>query len=143
MAVKPFQERLDFFMIMRLKKNREGLKEDIIDGYFIEDNEEDTITQPKNQETHDCSHFRAYINSSRNRRKDLDETGVVGAFCARHGSPIFLMNMKKGEKFYFADTILHRIQTLLSGSNSIFLYYDIICKYLPHIKVILFSCLIK
>ncbi len=75
------------------------------------------------------------MNASRNHRKDLDEAGVVGAFCARHETPIYIMDMKVGEKFIYADTILKNIQSKLSGGNNIYLYYDIICKYMPHIKV--------
>ena len=65
----------------------------------------------------------------------MDETGVVGAFCARHGSPFYIMDMKLGEKFVYADTLLKRIQQRISGDSTVYLYYDIICKYMPHLKV--------
>ncbi len=43
--------------------------------------------------------------------------------------------MKLGEKFIYADTMLKRIQKRTTEDSKIYLYYDIICKYFPHLKV--------
>jgi hypothetical protein len=61
-------------------------------------------------------------------------TGVFGAVCARHGFPLYMMNMDGGEKYCYADTILDKVLEKTPPANT-YLFYDIVCQYKKHLEV--------
>ncbi|KAI7856000.1 hypothetical protein BDC45DRAFT_604403 [Circinella umbellata] len=50
-----------------------------------------------NQESRSCSSFIALSGTGKGNSRGLDETGVFGSTCARHGFPTFFMSMRGGE----------------------------------------------
>lgn len=65
---------------------------------------------------------------------NYDETGVVGLFCARHGTPLLFINSFAGEKACYVDTLLIKFLSLSRNQDvsKVFLYYDINCNYHLH-----------
>jgi hypothetical protein len=53
----------------------------------------------------ECNEFKALKRSSKPFRH-LEVTGVVGLFCARHGTILKIADMDKGEKFVYADYLI-------------------------------------
>ncbi|KAI7846802.1 hypothetical protein BDC45DRAFT_580393 [Circinella umbellata] len=62
----------------------------------------------------------------------LDETGVFGSTCARHGFPLFFISMTTGEIFDYPISILNRIKQRY-GTN-IGVLYDVACKLKPSLE---------
>jgi hypothetical protein len=82
-----------------------------------------------------CSNFAAAGASFRRHKSStLDEKGIFGLSCARHGTPLLFMDIYKGENFDFCDQALH---ALLKGNEErrVYLFYDIACKYGKNFKV--------
>ncbi len=61
-------------------------------------------------------------------------SGVFGAVCARHGYPLYMMNMDGGEKYHYADTILDKVLEKTDPQKT-FLFYDIVCQFKKHLDV--------
>jgi hypothetical protein len=75
-----------------------------------------------------CSDFTAgSINKTPSFVK-LDETGVLGMFCARHGVPVKFVNMYTGERFlYGLELVKALIQDI--GDMDVTIFYDIACRF--------------
>lgn len=59
----------------------------------------------------------------------LDEYGLFGACCARHGTPLIGVDMDGPEKFLYADTALFYIIQKWGVHRRYFIFYDINCSY--------------
>jgi len=67
--------------------------------------------------------------------KNLSETGHFALACARHEVFISLLDMYSGEKFEYPDLLLKQYFAQSEcKADSIHLYYDIMCRYKPHIE---------
>jgi hypothetical protein len=66
--------------------------------------------------------------------KGMDETGILGAFCARHGTPLCFIDMLAGERFCYPNRVLQEVMGFYSRSVTYLIYYDIACKYLPQLR---------
>jgi hypothetical protein len=86
----------------------------------------------------ECSQLRAAtISRTRNSSKIFDEKGVFGAFCARHESPLGLIDIKYGERFAYGHFLLENLKCMnVNPVNKLHLYYDVACRFGPYIKVI-------
>lgn len=76
-----------------------------------------------------CSNFAAAGPAFRRHKSStLDEKGVFGICCARHGTPLCFIDMFGGECYDYCDQVLHM---LLKGDTQrkVYLFYDIACKY--------------
>ena len=64
---------------------------------------------------------------------DLDETGVFGIFCARHGTMLSLQSMKTGESLGYLDHgLLNLLEKRGYDPEQVHLFYDIACQYKGH-----------
>ena len=59
---------------------------------------------------------------------------MFGGVCARHGFPLYLMNMYEGEKYFYGDAIIDKILEKTPASNT-YILYDIVSQFLKHLKV--------
>ena len=83
-----------------------------------------------------CSNFKAAdFSHSRNRRALRDQTGIFGLFCARHGTPIFFVDMYKGEKFGYLDYLLSQLLKDYGQNREVHLFHDINCRYAVNFRV--------
>lgn len=75
----------------------------------------DTVQSNNNRPNRDvtCSNFLAAGTSGTTRYKGLDETGIMGSFCARHEFPLKMVDMTYGERY---DIILFTYALLFQGS---------------------------
>ena len=86
-----------------------------------------------------CSNISAAgLAYRRHKSSTLDEKGVFGMCCARHGTPLLFLDMYGGECYDYCDKAIH---TLLKGDTSrkVYLFYDIACKYGAKFRVRFFS----
>lgn len=129
------------FRLPRLKKPREVQNmRPLLDRMFIGQQEmKDYLTMIGADDTPDdtvdkeCSDFYALTEPVKRKFLAFDETGIFGASCARHGPIIKLTDTFKGERLSIFDYIL--IKTFLpNDKRKLTVYYDVGCRYLPHIK---------
>lgn len=80
----------------------------------------------------DCTDFYALTAPNKRKHKFLDETGVFAIFCARHGSVFRATDVFKGERFGLLDYLLMKTFKP-NDKRQLTLYYDVGCKYRPHI----------
>jgi hypothetical protein len=78
------------------------------------------------------SNFSAARAKPNKRAKRHDETGVLGLFCARHGTPLVFADMFEGELFSLVDMVLEKYLETKTHIRKVFLYYDINCRYKSH-----------
>ena len=64
----------------------------------------------------------------------FDQTGIIGLFCARHGTPILFVNCYAGERSYYIDSLLIHFLRQNHHVSKLFFYYDINCNYSLHFK---------
>lgn len=60
--------------------------------------------------------------------------GVFGVFCARHETVLRCTDMYKGERFAYLDYLLQQMLEP-DDTRNVFLYYDVACRYMPHLLV--------
>jgi hypothetical protein len=65
----------------------------------------------------------------------LDEYGLFGACCARHGTPLAAVSMDGPEKFTYADSLMVNILKRFGVQRKYYVFYDINCSYQVNCKV--------
>lgn len=66
--------------------------------------------------------------------KDLDDTGIFGVFCARHGTLLSLQSMKTGESFKYLDLAIDQLVNKRNyNPKELHLFYDVACRYKQHV----------
>ena len=102
-----------------------------------------TANQSASRDRSDCHDFQAEKQANRTYKSTdyLSEKGVMGLFCARHGFLLRMCDVFHGERFAYADYLLTDFlrgngltpEGLQQESRKIMLYYDIGCRYRPHL----------
>jgi hypothetical protein len=100
----------------------------------------ESSSAPSQRDSIPCSGFKAGdIVRSRSRMGIYDETGLMGLFCARHGTPLMFASMFHGERFAYLDLLLKQFIEKNTGLvDKIILYYDVSCRYKAHFRVTYF-----
>ncbi|KAG2223153.1 hypothetical protein INT45_005709 [Circinella minor] len=79
-------------------------------------------TNTKTQDHPSCSLFRALSGTKKGNARGLDEIGVFGSTCARHGFPTFFMSMRGGESYLYPMSIINQI--IKRCGTNIAIFYD-------------------
>jgi hypothetical protein len=139
------------FKLSRLKSHNILSVDPEINNFFLSNQETLSVTNFVDQRVFTdnsdeidgvcASVFTAAIPNRRKAAKIHDETGVVGLFCARHGTPLLFADLFQGEQYAVIDLLLFKFFERRSRANKnttkVFLYYDINCNYKPHFKKLL------
>jgi hypothetical protein len=80
----------------------------------------------------ECSNFEA--GSAFRGSSCMDEKGVFGAFCPRHEYPLVFCHIFHGERYAYPDEVLAEVFRRTEAKES-YVYYDIACNYIKHVKV--------
>jgi hypothetical protein len=123
------------FKLSRVKRNELLNQSAKIRNFILSEEDIHDFATQKDVKMACSSTFKAINERGTGRNGPaVDETGLVGIFCARHGTPLLFVNSKAGEKACYVDSLL--IKFLNRSENTkvkkIFLYYDINCNYEQH-----------
>lgn len=125
------------FKLRREKRKHLIETEPRINNFFINRESEKLLekldkSMAKNNDESCEANFKAAKATPKNNK--FDEKGVVGLFCARHGTPLLFMDIFTGERYAYIDMLLlEYLKNKLNVKNVIF-YYDVGCKYIAHFK---------
>ena len=80
-------------------------------------------------------HFYAAVEEKETikRFKNLDQTGLMN-YCCRHNITTSLLNIYRGEKFFYGVHIVQSLLGRLPLDAHLILQYDIGCKFGPHLR---------
>lgn len=128
------------FRLARLKKSNNesyqtrGIQRFIASTSAIKEELELNSKSPHINEEQVCDQFKAGDKiRSQSRYKAFDETGIMGLFCARHDIPLAFVDMYHGERYVYPDLLLKHFLKNRNQNQTIYLYYDICCKYSIHL----------
>jgi hypothetical protein len=76
------------------------------------------------------SDFKAAKATQKNNK--FDEKGVVGLFCARHGTPLLFLDIFTGERYGYIDMLLLEYLKDKNEVKNVLFYYDVGCRYITH-----------
>jgi len=121
------------FRLPRLKKKAPVLT-DPLNHLFFHGREETLqhVSSPSNAtvEGSECTALRSAAQL-KGRHAHFDETGVIGLFCARHGTPLAMVDCFHGERYSYVDFLLMQYVANKSITKIMF-YYDVACNYRKH-----------
>jgi hypothetical protein len=80
-----------------------------------------------------CSTIFKATTETKSKYDKLEETGHFGIACARHEILLKMVDMKNGESFKYPDHLLKNHFISRELPDKLFLYYDVMCRYKPHI----------
>ena len=94
------------------------------------------IPEMDKSKTSSCSNIRAgQENGCRSRSQIFDKTVVFEMFCARHDTPITMVDMYHGVKYAYPDFLLQKhMESCGSPNQRLHIYYDIACKYKTNLE---------
>jgi hypothetical protein len=99
--------------------------------------------ESKKNKKDNCSTFKAIEDSPLSSYKNYDESGVFLCSCALHDTPLRASDMFGGEKFSYLDVLAEEMLESSSKKCQIKLYYDIGCRYEPHLRVFFYVLTVR
>lgn len=115
-----------------VKESTPRLSNFFIKGEEDEDKDKFHVSNSIQDKDTCASTFKAALTTVKSSK--YVEKGIVGLFCARHGTPLLFLDTMYGERYWYIDLLLVRYLENRNHVREIIFFYDINCRYQAHFK---------